>query len=97
MKITDVVIHPLTADHGHLTWTAHEPFARQVLTLVEVRTDEGVTGIGEVASGPQAVVCDMLRTIAPVITGKDPRGHVDLWDLMLSVTTPRRGAIFVGD
>jgi D-galactarolactone cycloisomerase len=97
MKITDVVIHPLAADHGHLTWTAHEPFSRQVLTLVEVRTDEGVTGIGEVASGPQAVVCDMLKMIAPVITGKDPRGHVDLWDLMLSITTPRRGAIFDGD
>ena len=58
MKITDVVIHPLQADHGHLTWTAHEPFARPILTLVEVRTDEGIVGIGEVASGPQS---DRLR------------------------------------
>ena len=28
MKITDVIVHPLQADHGHLTWTAQEPFAR---------------------------------------------------------------------
>jgi D-galactarolactone cycloisomerase len=97
MKITDVVVHPLQADHGHLTWTAHEPFARAILTLVEVRTDEGVVGIGEVASGPQPVVCEMLRMITPVILGLDPRGHVDIWDRMLSITTPRRGAMFGGD
>jgi len=52
MKITDVVIHPLAADHDDLSWTAHEPFGRSILTLVEVRTDAGITGIGEVASGP---------------------------------------------
>ena len=97
MKITDVIIHPLQADHGHLTWTAHEPFARAILTLVEVRTDEGIVGIGEVASGPQSVVCDMLKMITPAILGMDPRGHVDIWDRMLSITTPRRGAIFDGD
>ena len=97
MKITDIIIHPLQADHGHLTWTAHEPFARAVLTLVEIRTDAGVVGIGEVASGPQPVVCDMLRMIKPAILGLDPRGHVDIWDHMLSITTPRRGCIFNGD
>jgi D-galactarolactone cycloisomerase len=97
MKITDIIIHPLQADHGRLTWTAHEPFARASLTLVEIRTDEGVVGIGEVASGPQALVCDMLRMITPAILGLDPRGHVDIWDRMLSITTPRRGAIFNGD
>ncbi len=97
MKITDVIIHPLQADHGRLTWTAHEPFARAILTLVEIRTDEGVVGIGEVASGPQPIVCDMLRMITPAILGMDPRGHVEIWDRMLSITTPRRGAIFNGD
>jgi D-galactarolactone cycloisomerase len=97
MKITDVIIHPLQADHGRLTWTAHEPFARAVLTLVEIRTDEGVVGIGEVASGPQPTVCDLLRMITPAILGMDPRGHVDIWDRMLSITTPRRGALFNGD
>lgn len=97
MKITDLIIHPLQADHGRLTWTAHEPFARAILTLVEIRTDEGVVGIGEVASGPQPAVCDMLRMITPAILGMDPRGHVDIWDRMLSITTPRRGALFNGD
>jgi L-alanine-DL-glutamate epimerase-like enolase superfamily enzyme len=97
MKITEVKFHPLQADHGRLTWTAHEPFARAILTLVEVRTDEGVVGIGEVASGPQPIVCDMLKMIAPAIIGMDPRGHAEIWERMLSITTPRRGAVFNGD
>jgi len=97
MKITDILVHPLQADHGHLTWTAHEPFARAVLTLVEVRTDEGITGIGEVASGPQPTVCELLKLIAPTLIGMDPRGHVEIWDRMLSITTPRRGCVFNGD
>ncbi len=97
MKITDIIVHPLQADHGHLTWTAHEPFSRAILTLVEVHTDEGITGIGEIASGPQQVVCDLLKMITPTLIGLDPRGHVDIWDRMLSITTPRRGAIFDGD
>lgn len=97
MKITDIVVHPLQADHNRLSWTAHEPFARAILTLVEVRTDEGVVGIGEIASGPQPVVCDMLKMIAPTLIGMDPRGHVEIWDRMLSITTPRPGCVFNGD
>lgn len=97
MKITDVIIHPLQADHNRLSWTAHEPFARAILTLVEVRTDEGVIGIGEIASGPQPVVVDMLKMIIPTIIGMDPRGHIEIWDKMLSITTPRPGCVFNGD
>jgi len=93
MKITDVVIHPLAADHDDLSWTAHEPFGRSILTLVEVRTDAGITGIGEVASGPQAQVCDMLRMIAPVVEGMDPCGHAEIWQKLLSITVPRQGGL----
>ena len=28
MKITDVIVHPLAADHDDVSWTAHEPFGR---------------------------------------------------------------------
>lgn len=93
MKITDIIVHPLEMDHGKPTWTAHEPFFRTQMTLIEVRTDEGVVGIGEVASGPQSIVCDMLAMIAPTIRGMDPRGHAEIWQRMLSITTPRQGGL----
>jgi L-alanine-DL-glutamate epimerase-like enolase superfamily enzyme len=93
MKITDIIVHPLAADPPHLAWTAHEPFGRAQLTLVEIRTDEGVVGIGECASGPQKVVCDMLEMIRPALLGLDPCGHVEIWQRMMSITTPRPGGL----
>ena len=93
MKITDVVIHPLAADHDDVSWTAHEPFGRSIMTMVEIRTDAGITGIGEIASGPQPQVCEMLKMIAPVIRGMDPCGHAEIWQKLLSITVPRQGGL----
>lgn len=93
MRITDVVVHPLAADHDDVSWTAHEPFGRSILTLVEIRTDDGIVGIGEIASGPQAQVCDMLKMMTPVIVGMDPCGHAEIWQKLLSVTVPRQGGL----
>ena len=89
MKITDVVVHPLQADHGHLTWTAHEPFARQILTLVEVRTDEGVTGIGEAGFSAEyfPTVGPLINNqLGPMICGADPLDIAALWQRMLDAT-----------
>jgi D-galactarolactone cycloisomerase len=93
VKITDVVVHPLAADHDDVSWTAHEPFGRSILTLVEIRTDAGIVGIGEVASGPQPQVCEMLELIAPVIRGMDPCGHAEIWQKLISITVPRQGGL----
>src|SRR5205823_1908455 len=60
MKITDVLAHALAADYPQPSWTAHERMDRQQLVLVEVRTDQGISGFGEVAGGPQKVICDLV-------------------------------------
>lgn len=93
MKITEVVVHPLAADHDDVSWTAHEPFGRSICTLVEIRTDDGIVGIGEIASGPQAQVCEMLKMMTPVIVGMDPCGHAEIWQKLMSVTVPRQGGL----
>ncbi len=93
MKIVDVVAHPLAAKFDRRHWTAHEPFDRALVILVEVRTDEGLVGIGEITSGPQPAVCDMLALIGPVIKGMDPLAHAEIWQKMLSVTCPRPGGL----
>lgn len=93
MKITEIIAHPLSAGIGRPSWTAHEPFAVARMTLVEVRTDEGLTGVGEIAIGPQAPVCEMVAHIAPALYGQDPLGHAAIWQRMLSLTSPRPGGI----
>lgn len=93
MKITEIRVHPMETRFERQCWTAHEPFDMARLTLVEVRTDEGLIGVGEISVGPQKSVCDMVERLAPAIIGMDPIGHFDVWERMLSTTNPRPGGL----
>jgi L-alanine-DL-glutamate epimerase-like enolase superfamily enzyme len=93
MKITEVLVHPLALPFERIKWTAHEPFARAELTLVEIRTNVGIVGVGEIAIGPQAQTVRMVELLAPVITGMDPLAIDDVWSKLLSITTPRPGGL----
>ena len=53
MKITDIRVHPMGMPAERVRWTAQEITRRVELTLVEVRTDAGIVGIGEISTGPQ--------------------------------------------
>lgn len=72
MKITDVLAYPLAVDYDQVSWTAHEHMDRAQLTLIEVRTDEGISGFGEVAGGPQKLICNLVKTFSEVVQGMDP-------------------------
>jgi L-alanine-DL-glutamate epimerase-like enolase superfamily enzyme len=68
MKITDVLAYPLAADYELATWTAHERMERAQLVLVEVRTDQGLSGFGEVAGGPQHIICGLAQMFSEVVS-----------------------------
>ena len=60
MKITSLHAHPMGMPAERVRWTAQEIKGRVELTLVEVRTDTGIVGIGEISTVPQAIVCRLL-------------------------------------
>ena len=93
MEITDVVLHPLSVEIDEPSWTAHEYKDTAEVVLFEVRTDEGITGYGEVQSGPMEAVCDLAERFSSVVEGMDPLGHVDVWETLVSTTSPRPGGI----
>ena len=93
MKITQVLAHPLSAAYAQPRWTAHERMERDQMVLVEVRTDQGLIGFGEIAGGPQKLICDLVHTFAEVISGMDPLGHAEIWQKLFSLTSPRPGGI----
>lgn len=69
-------------------------FGPVALTLVEVRTDDGITGVGTIGgftSGGTRVVEDYLK---PVVVGASPFDTELLWDKMYRVTARfgRKGA-----
>lgn len=93
MKIADILIHPMGIPAEHVRWTAQEVTRRVELTLVEVRTDVGIVGIGEISTGPQAVVCKLLDDLKPFLSGLDPLSIDAVWERMFSVTVPRPGGL----
>jgi len=93
MRITDIVVHPMGMLAERVRWTAQEITRRVELTLVEVRTDAGIVGLGEISSGPQSVVCKLLGEAASVIMGMDALAIDAVWSRLFSITVPRPGGL----
>jgi D-galactarolactone cycloisomerase len=99
MKITDIAIHVLKSPLS-------EPFAfsqgwvrQRSATLVEVITDEGITGWGEAfAQGlepPEIAATAIDRALRPLVTGADPLDTEVLWHRMYHATRDygRKGSV----
>jgi L-alanine-DL-glutamate epimerase-like enolase superfamily enzyme len=93
MHITQILVHPMSVDYAQASWTAHEYMDRAQVTLVEVRTDQGLTGYGEIAGGPQSVIRDLVLMFGEVVNGMDPLGHAEIWQKLFSLTSPRPGGL----
>ena len=78
MKITRIDIHPLQIPLKGVFRNAHDTKTRQESIVVCVRTDEGVTGLGNVDPDPGhseesfGETLKAVRTLAPVLSGRDP-------------------------
>ncbi|MDH3741178.1 MAG: mandelate racemase/muconate lactonizing enzyme family protein [Hyphomicrobiales bacterium] len=82
MKITDIISHVLQYDMPEELGYSQQYYAKRSAHLVEVRTDEGLTGWGEcfgpgnVAIANKAIV---ERVIAPMVAGSDPLDREVTW------------------
>ncbi len=74
MKITDVraklLVFPLPALFMP-AWARGRPMRELTMVLVEVDTDEGITGLGAAHAGAEAVVA-VERFVRPYLLGQDP-------------------------
>jgi len=93
MKITEIIAHPLSVALAQPRWTVHEKMDKAQMVLVEVRTDEGLIGIGEISGGPQNVIRDLVTMFSDVVKGMDPLGPTGIWQKLFSLTSPRPGGI----
>jgi D-galactarolactone cycloisomerase len=87
VRITDVHVHlvhcPIPEDQ-RVRSGAGLKLARQA-ALVEIETDEGITGIGPCSFGSASVDLFAVRSLVqhvlkPMLTGRDPRQVQRLWD-----------------
>ena len=93
MKITAINAHPVSIRLDEPSWTAHEAHDCVGNILVEVRTDEGLSGVGQIHAGPMAEVCKWVERLGEVARGMDPRAHTEVWDALFALTSPRPGAM----
>jgi L-alanine-DL-glutamate epimerase-like enolase superfamily enzyme len=93
MKISEIKAHPVRIALREPTWTAQESSADSNAIVVEVRTDEGVSGVGQIHAGPMSEVCKWVERLGEVARGMDPRAHSDVWNALFALTCPRPGAM----
>ncbi|HEV8339387.1 MAG TPA: mandelate racemase/muconate lactonizing enzyme family protein [bacterium] len=86
MKIERVVAHPLAAKAPKPVSFSIGDYSTFYGTLVEVTTDEGVTGVGEsiARKAPQVVAGIVDDLLAPLVIGRDPRDIAGLWEQMFA-------------
>ena len=88
-KIAEIRTHPVSIRLKHTLWTAHEELKDSSVILVEVRTDDGITGVGQIHGSPMKAICEWVERLAGVIRGMDATATVAVWEKMFSMTSPR--------
>ena len=71
LKITAVQAYPVSIPRPQPSWTAHEISTEATLILVEVQTDAGVRGYGEIQGGPQPLICRLVEQFVEIVRGMD--------------------------
>ena len=96
-KIKEVRAHALTHRLGRRIWTAHEPHDSVSMILVEVRTDDGLTGLGQIHGSPMKAICEWVERFGQIIRGMDAIANIEVWEKLFALTSPRPGGHEGGD
>lgn len=82
MKITEVISHVLSYDLPDELGYSQQYYARRTAHLVEIRTDEGLTGWGECFGPGNVAVANKAiveKVIQPMVLGMDPVEREVIW------------------
>lgn len=96
-RIASVKPHPISVPLTDVLWTAHEELKSSSVIVVEVRTDDGLTGYGQIHGSPMTAICAWVERFGEIVRGMDALAHVAVWDRLFSLTCPRPGGIAGAD
>lgn len=88
MKITRVKSHPISTPLDKVYWTSRGAWGTANMVLVEVETDEGITGIGQINKTPLKEIAEIVIELEHVIKGMDALAHEAVWDRIFMLTVP---------
>jgi len=92
-RIASVATYPISVPRPAPVWTAHEEIKAWSVILTEIKTDDGLTGYGEIHGAPAARICEWVARFGEIVRGMDALAHEAVWDRLFALTSPRPGAI----
>jgi len=95
IRITDVIAHPLSQTLPRPTVTSWGKYTDVSICLVEVRTDAGITGVGEALArfSPKAYAELIETSLKPRLVGRNPTDITALWQGMRRALSGRSGGM----
>ena len=88
MKITRVRAHPISTRLDKVYWTSRGAWGSYNMILVEVETDEGIVGYGQINKTPLKEIAEIVVELEDVIRGMDALAHEAVWSKLLDLTVP---------
>ncbi len=92
-RIAEVKTYPVSVPRPAPVWTAHEEIKAWSVILVEVKTDDGLVGYGEIHGSPMPRICEWVARFGEVVQGMDALAHQAVWDRLFALTSPRPSLI----
>lgn len=95
ITITDVIAHPLSQTLPQPTVTSWGRYDVVSICLVEIRTDAGITGVGEALArfSPKAYAELIETSLKPRLVGRNPTDIAALWAEMRRALSGRSGGM----
>jgi L-alanine-DL-glutamate epimerase-like enolase superfamily enzyme len=92
--IVDIRVHPISVPLARPFWMSLEPYTMAAEIVVEIETDEGHVGIGEIHGRPQAEIVRILQHFRTFLIGEDAIDHASLYGRLFRTTFSRESARF---
>jgi L-alanine-DL-glutamate epimerase-like enolase superfamily enzyme len=93
--IADIRIHSLSIPLTRPFWMSLEPYRVAAEVVVEIETDEGLVGIGQIHGRPQGEIVAILQRFRELLLGEDPLDHALVYETLFRLTYSRAAADFV--
>ncbi len=92
MKITGLKAHPVSVPLPATFWVGNTSFDKATVLVVEVLTDEGLTGLATLHGRSMKTVCSLIHELQEIVVGMNPMAHEAIWARVFNITTSKPGA-----
>jgi len=96
-RIAEVKTYAVSVPRPEPVWTAHEELTAWSVILVEIKTDDGLTGYGEIHGSSMPRICDWVARFGEIVRGMDALAYEAVWNKLFGLTSPRPGVIEARD